>query len=650
MGHSEFGRSAESARSAAARATAHKDPPGYWTLARFKRPVLIAADVLVWMAAITAANLLRYQLDTQKSLTRHLVIILMLAGGLQLSIGVITPLYRSRWRVGSLEELLCLAPTVGSVTGFLTVVSLLPTKHVVPASATIGGGAMALVGASAVRVVWRLNWERKRTTFGPAERTIIFGAGEAGAQLLDSLLADPVSGYVPVAVLDDDPSKRNLRLRKLRVLGGRVELGTTASRLKADSVVIAIPSASSSLVRQIADLANQAGIATKVLPPVSDVLASPLDSHSIRTVSPEDLLGRRVIDTQIDLIASYLTGKRVLVTGAGGSIGSELCRQIHRFGPDKLVMLDRDESALHQVQLSIEGRALLNRRELALCDIRDAKAVMDVFAEHRPEVVFHAAALKHLPLLEMWPLEAVKTNVRGTQNVIDAAGAFQVDRFVNISTDKAVNPISVLGFSKRLGERLTAAAADVYEGSYLSVRFGNVLGSRGSVLKTFETQLASTGLLTVTHPEVMRFFMTVEEAVELVIQAGAVGRDREVLVLDMGEPVRIASVASQMIAASGRPAGIHYTGLRPGEKLVEELFGDDELGEAHFHPLISHVPVPAISPSVVSILELENDPAASRQRMAAMCQTTAALAEVIDLSDSSVRRMNQSNEWKDAIG
>ena len=628
----------------------------YWVISRYRRPVLAAADAFLWMAAITVANLLRYQVDTDKSLTGRLLLVVLFAASAQMIIGLITPLYRSRWRVGSLEEILCLAPTFAVVTGLLSAFTLLPTKHVVPASAIVGGGTMALVGAAGVRAVWRLNWERKRPSSGPSERTIIFGAGEAGAQLLDSLLSDPTCGYQPVAVLDDDPAKRNLRLRKLRVSGSRHDLVDTARHVHADSVVIAIPSAGAPLVREITDLATEAGISTKVLPTVGEMLASPLDSQAIRTVKPEDLLGRRVIDTQVDQIAGYLTGQRVLVTGAGGSIGSELCRQINRYAPSKLIMVDRDESALHQVQLMIEGRALLDRRELVLCDIRDGAAVMDVFEEHLPEVVFHAAALKHLPMLEMWPMEAIKTNLRGTQNVIDAAGAVGVDRFVNISTDKAVNPTSVLGWTKRLGERLTAGASEDHSGTYLSVRFGNVLGSRGSVLKTFESQVSESGDLTVTHPDVVRYFMTVEEAVELVIQAGAVGRDGEVLVLDMGEPVRIASVAAQMIAASGKPGRILYTGLRPGEKLSEELFSDDEVGEALFHPLISHVAVPPIAPSVVAVLELE-DPTSAKKRLADTCLTTEALADVIDLSDSAAHRTVaeisaavSAGDWENAVG
>jgi FlaA1/EpsC-like NDP-sugar epimerase len=320
-------------------------------------------------------------------------------------------------------------------------------------------------------------------------------------------------------------------------------------------------------------------------------------------------------------------------------------------------MLDRDESALHQIQLSIEGRALLDDRKLVLCDIRDAPAVMAAFAEHRPEVVFHAAALKHLPLLEMWPAEAVKTNVRGTQNVLDAAGAYGVDRFVNISTDKAVDPISVLGYTKRLSERLTAAAAETYRGTYLSVRFGNVLGSRGSVLTTFQAQIASGAPITVTHPEVARYFMTVEEAVELVVQAGAIGRDREVLVLDMGEPVRIVEVAARMLAAARRPIDIVYTGLRPGEKLREELFAENETGHLLSHPLIAHVDVPPIHPAVVNFLELGAAALTIRARLEGLCQPSstdnaAYDVEVIDLTDAttSLGTRDLTGDVTDAVG
>jgi FlaA1/EpsC-like NDP-sugar epimerase len=273
------------------------------------------------------------------------------------------------------------------------------------------------------------------------------------------------------------------------------------------------------------------------------------------------------------------------------------------------------------VQLSIEGQALLNDRSSVLCDIRDQAAVARVFAEHRPQVVFHAAALKHLPLLEMWPEEAVKTNVVGTENVLEVSQIWNVERFVNISTDKAVNPISVLGYTKRLGEQLTAGMAEHSDGAYLSVRFGNVLGSRGSVLTTFRAQIAAREPVTVTHPNVTRYFMTVEEAVELVIQAGALGRDGEVLVLDMGEPVRIAEVAVQMVAASGQPIPIVYTGLRPGEKMSEELFDDEDMAAGRqAHPQITAVRVHSMWPDELRDLLQERSAIAVRTRLHELCR------------------------------
>jgi len=293
----------------------------------------------------------------------------------------------------------------------------------------------------------------------------------------------------------------------------------------------------------------------------------------------------------------------VLVTGAGGSIGSELCRQIHRFGPAELIMLDRDETALHGVQLSLHGRALLDSPDVVLGDIRDIQFVTRLFEQRRPDVVFHAAALKHLPMLEQYPGEAVKTNIWGTLSVLDAAKSVGVERFVNISTDKAANPCSVLGYSKRLAEGLTASAAHDADGTFLSVRFGNVLGSRGSVLTTFAAQIEAGGPVTVTDPSVTRYFMTVQEAVQLVIQAAAIGRDGEALVLEMGQPVRIADVAQQLIDLADSEARIVFTGLRHGEKMHEDLFSDDEPDDRPVHPQVSHVGVPRVMGPDVLMLD-----------------------------------------------
>lgn len=308
----------------------------------------------------------------------------------------------------------------------------------------------------------------------------------------------------------------------------------------------------------------------------------------------DDLLGRSPVYIDMGEVLHSLVGKRVLVTGAGGSIGSELCRHIHRLGPEELMMLDRDESAMHTVQLALHGRALLDSPEIVLADIRDQENLKAIFLERQPQVVFHAAALKHLPILQRYPGEAWKTNVVGTQNVLRAAESVGVERFVNVSTDKAANPASVLGYSKRIAERLTAEVAQRADGTYVSVRFGNVLGSRGSVLGAFIDQISAGGPVTVTHPDVTRFFMTVSEAVQLVIYAAAIGRSGEALVLDMGAPVRIDDLARRLIRRSGRPIEIVYTGLRGGEKLHEVLFDRSENDHRPLQPSIAHVSMPGL--------------------------------------------------------
>ncbi len=451
---------------------------------------------------------------------------------------------------------------------------------------------------AAIRWVWRLGHERKlRPTGEDITRVIVFGAGEAGAQLVTTMLRSRSSPYLPVAILDDDKAKRSLRIMGVPVVGGRKDMKTEAARFDAEALVIALPSAGAEVLRAIAERAADSHLRVLVLPSVTELLGTSIGLSDIRPISEDDLLGRRVIDTDVDAIAGYLTGRRVLVTGAGGSIGSELCRQLYRFAPSSLVMLERDESALHAVQLSIEGRALLDTRNLVVCDIRDRERLEQVFTEHRPEVVFHAAALKHLPLLEMHPSEAFKTNCIATQNLLEVAAAHGVERFVNVSTDKAADPTSVLGYTKRIAERLTAAAAIDASGTYLSVRFGNVLGSRGSVLTAFHAQIEAGGPVTITDPDVTRYFMTVEEAVELVIQAGAVGHDGEALVLDMGQPVRIDDVARRLIERADRRIEISYTGLRPGEKLHEVLLGSGERDQRPSHPLIAQVPVPPLDAS-----------------------------------------------------
>jgi FlaA1/EpsC-like NDP-sugar epimerase len=565
----------------------------------------LSIDVAAWTIGIFVGMVLRYELELDPTQwgSFHLGTVcaaIVIAATLQMTTGLALGLYVGRYRFGSFDEVLHLVRSVLVAFAGLAVVNQI--RHLVPVSVTIVGALLALLIMVGVRYCWRLTVERSmRPSAESTTRVIVFGAGEGGVQTITAMLRNSASPYLPVALLDDDPVKRNLRVMGVPVVGGRDALAREAKRLDVGILVIAIPSAGPDVLRELSDVAIAAKLQVRALPPLSELFGTSIGVSDIRPLTEADLLGRHEIDTDIDAIASYLTGRRVLVTGAGGSIGSELCRQIARFGPDELVMVDRDESALHAVQMLLEGRAMLDSRNLVVCDIRDLDRLHEVFAEHRPEVVFHAAALKHLPLLQMHPSEALKTNVYGTANVLEASRLAGVGRFVNISTDKAADPESVLGYTKRIAEKLTAKAAHETDGTYLSVRFGNVLGSRGSVLGAFRAQVAAGGPVTVTDPDVTRYFMTVEESVQLVIQAGAVGRDGEALVLDMGQPVRIDDVARRLAAESDRPIEITYTGLRRGEKLHEVLLGEGEIDRRPAHPLISHVSVPPLGVEAVKV-------------------------------------------------
>jgi FlaA1/EpsC-like NDP-sugar epimerase len=557
-------------------------------------------DGVAWAFSMVMGLWLRYEFDVPSDAWSRVVpaIVVVVLG--QWVLGTMTGVYLGRWQLGSFEEVIGLVTSIAGVGVLLALVD--GVWNVVPLSLVAFAPAATLVFAAASRYAWRMWIEHRARPSDHATPILVYGAGEGGLQAITAMLRNPVSPYRPVGLIDDDPRKVNRELRRVRVLGTGDALVPVAERTGVEVLLIAIPSADGQLVRELAAKASAAGLHVKVLPPVDELIDGSIDVGDFRSLRPEDLLGRRVIDTDVASIAGYLTGKRVLVTGAGGSIGSELCHQIHRYAPDQLVMLDRDESALHAVQLGIEGRAMLDDENLVVADIRDRSRLDEVFERHRPQVVFHAAALKHLPLLEMHPTEAVKTNVWGTQHLLELAEQHGVERFVNISTDKAADPCSVLGWSKRITERLTSHAAEQTSGgTFLSVRFGNVLGSRGSVLTSFRAQIENGGPVTVTHPDVTRYFMTIEEAVQLVIQAGAIGGEGDVLVLDMGEPVRIADVARQMVGQADRPIEITYTGLRRGEKLHEVLFGTEEQRRPGPHPLIAHVAVEPLRPADVDV-------------------------------------------------
>jgi dTDP-glucose 4,6-dehydratase len=559
----------------------------------------VATDVTAWCAAVYVAAFLSSDFEPARVGWVAVGVIALAAAALHGGVGVVGGLYRARYRHGSLDEALALVLAVGVVTLAVgVVVAVFGGDWGVPRGTGVVAGPIALTTIAAARVTTRLLTERQRrpSEMG-ARRALIYGAGEAGIGLVNRLLADPDSPYYPVGLIDDSPRKRHLKHGPVEVLGTGAELAEAVARTRADTVVIAIGRADAALLRRVSDVLDGAAAQIKVLPPLEQILHGGARYWDLRDISIEDLIGRAPIDTDLSAISDYVSGSRVLVTGAGGSIGSELAIQLARFGPSRLVLLDRDESGLQQTQIDIDGNGLLTSDGIVLADIRDAAKLQQVFEEVRPQVVFHAAALKHLTLLERFPDEAWQTNVVGTLNVLRAAQSVGTTTFVNVSTDKAANPTSVLGHSKRAAEKLTAWFAQQLGLRYVSVRFGNVIGSRGSMLPTFIRLIATGGPLTVTHPEATRYFMTIREACQLVIQAGAIARGGEVLILDMGEPVRIQDIARRMIAMSGKDIEIVYTGLRPGEKLHEELIGDGESNDRPFHPLISHASVDPLDPA-----------------------------------------------------
>jgi FlaA1/EpsC-like NDP-sugar epimerase len=585
----------------------------------------IALDSLAMVIGLTSTQIARFDYTLHALSGFGFWVICALAVCLLHFLGTALHLYLGRYRFGGFEEVLgLLVAVLLTIIGLVIVIAAFGTPRPMPLSVPPLGGTVTLVVMFGVRYLWRLLEERlRRPDRDRAEPILVFGAGQGGESLITALLRSQDSPYYPVALLDDDPKLYNLQLLGVRVRGGRDAIGPVAAATGARTLLVAIPSADADLLREISGIAENAGLAVKVVPRVADLIDGRVGVADIRDLDLADLLGRRQISTDMSGAANYLTGRRVLVTGAGGSIGSELCRQIARFTPAKLIMLDRDESALRAVQLSISGRAMLDDDAIVLADIRDGELITRLFTERRPQVVFHAAALKHLPLLERFPGESVKTNVWGTLTILRTALACGVERLVNISTDKAANPASALGYSKRITERLTAHLAKRADGTFVSVRFGNVLGSNGSVLTVFAGQLAAGGPITVTHPEVSRYFMTIPEAVELVLQAGAIGAPGEALVLDMGEPVRIDDVARRLAAREPRPIDIVYTGLGTGEKLHEELFGDGEADQRPHHPLISHVDVPALDPALALALDPSAPPAQVLRQLAALARTSA---------------------------
>jgi FlaA1/EpsC-like NDP-sugar epimerase len=448
---------------------------------------------------------------------------------------------------------------------------------------------MLLIGGS--RFCWRLFRDSYIRKSENKKRTLIVGAGSAGTMVARQLIKNQASELLPVAFVDDNAKIRNLDILGIPVIGGVNQIESVVKELNIDNIVIAIPSLGKKDLNSIFQECLKTKAKTQTLPMLEDLVTGKLSVNHFRDVQVEDLLGREPIELDIDSISEYISNKVVLVTGAGGSIGSEICRQIAKFNPQKLILLGHGENSIYSIEMELRDKCGYTTIEFIteIADIQDVIKMMSVMNKYRPDVVYHAAAHKHVPLMERNPEEAVKNNVIGTMNVAKAASKFGVGTFVMISTDKAVNPTSVMGATKRLAEMIIQDMDKHSDTRFVAVRFGNVLGSRGSVIPRFRQQIERGGPVSVTHPEMIRYFMTIPEASRLVIQAGALARGGEIFVLDMGEPVKIVDLAKNLIKLSGNleeDIGIEFTGMRPGEKLFEELLQASEIGDQQVYPKI----------------------------------------------------------------
>ena len=509
-------------------------------------------------------------------------------------------LYRRLWRYASMREfkVVVLAGIVASALVFIANFGLLPLLgiyHCPSRSILVLEGGLSIAFLGGTRFLLRLLQERmtredatglKAFVQNP-RRVLIVGAGDAGAMILREMQHNPGLGLQAVGFVDDDHAKLHMRIHGVPVLGTREDIPALAKRCRIDQAIIAMPTASGKAIKDTVAFCKEASVSFKTIPGIYELLEGSVSVSQIRDIQLEDLLRRETIHTDVNGIGRYLGQARVLVTGAGGSIGSELCRQIASHNPHSLILLDHSENSIYGIDLELREGFPRLEVQAVVADTRDRDRVERIVATFRPAVIFHAAAYKHVPLMEANAVEAITSNVIGTLNMIRAAEAYGVKRFVLISTDKAVNPVNIMGATKRIAERLVLAAAKRNGEAFVAVRFGNVLGSRGSVVPRFKRQIASGGPITITHPDMRRYFMTIPEAVQLVIQAAALGPGGGIYVLDMGEQVKIVDLARDLIELSGLEVGrdidIVFTGVRPGEKISEELFAEGEEHSATGH-------------------------------------------------------------------
>jgi FlaA1/EpsC-like NDP-sugar epimerase len=542
-------------------------------------------DALILLVSPTIALMLRLDsVRIPRSLWIGLAAYSLVALLLRLTVFRRFGLYSRFWRYASIDELVQIGMAV-LVSTFLLTLIVLVVRAIYPVSLArsmlIIDSLLVFCAVGGTRFSVRFLSNRSQTALAGSRRALIMGAGDAGEMIARELLKSPVQRIVPLGFLDDDQQKHNMYIHGLPVIGSRNSIPRAVGERDVDLLILAMPTASGEVIREITSTCDLIGIETKIIPSINEILDGKVSADQLRDVAIEDLLRRDPVNTNIQAVRRLVAGRRVLVTGGGGSIGRELCRQLLFCGPLELIILGHGENSVFESYHELRRLGLHGPRLTPLiADTRFADRISILFEEYKPEIVFHAAAHKHVPLMEINPAEAITNNIIGTKNLLEASKAVGVERFVMISTDKAVNPTSVMGASKRSAEYLVLQCARETGKPYVTVRFGNVLGSRGSVVLTFQQQIASGGPVTVTDPQIKRYFMTIPEAVQLVLQAGTLGTGGEVFVLDMGEPIKILDLARDMIKLSGyepdRDIEIKFIGLRPGEKLFEELFVQGE--------------------------------------------------------------------------
>ncbi|OSX53994.1 polysaccharide biosynthesis protein [Anoxybacillus ayderensis] len=497
-------------------------------------------------------------------------------------------LYQKAWEYASIGELIAIAKTVTfSLILTATVQWIVYEDMYVRALMITWMIHMLLLGGS--RFVWRVYRDQYMNQRKGKKRALIIGAGAAGTMVARQLLTSRDSNLCPVAFIDDDRTKQKLHILGLPVLGTTKDISYVVEAQQIEHIIIAIPSLKKSQLNRIFTECAKTNVKTQTVPKLEDIVTGKVSVNQFRDVQVEDLLGRDPVELDTESISEYIKGKVILVTGAGGSIGSEICRQVCQFQPKKIILLGHGENSIYQIDMELRNQYKDIEIIPVIGDIQDRERMFEVMEEHKPDVVYHAAAHKHVPLMEYNPKEAVKNNIFGTKNVAEAADTFGVETFVLVSTDKAVNPTNVMGATKRFAEMLIQQLDKESNTKFVAVRFGNVLGSRGSVIPLFKKQIQAGGPVTVTHPEMTRYFMTIPEASRLVIQAGALAKGGEIFVLDMGEPVKIVDLAKNLIKLSGytvEEIGIEFTGIRPGEKMFEELLNENEVYPEQVFPKI----------------------------------------------------------------